>query len=179
MDDVVADLDASTTVRMLLLYSKEWTGPIADRVKAELVAMRKSMRPTNAELLASSAFAANPIAIDGCELCDAPLGQPPKFVEAYTHWNARARMCMHCSFFLSPGFDLGDGALFICDDQNAWRHVHGEAKVPAVQTQTKPTTKRKTMNVYQAPLHFRVRRFGRKVIKKCASVVQGWFRKSA
>src|ERR1017187_6681509 len=71
MDDRVADLDASTAVRMFMLYSKEWTGPGADRIKAELAKMRSTNSPKNADLLASMDFARCEMSLTTCEMCDA------------------------------------------------------------------------------------------------------------
>lgn len=178
MDDIVADLDAGTTVRMFLLYSKEWTGAVAERIKAELAAMRSSNIPRNADLLTARPFPATDLAIATCDLCDAALGQPQKCVEAHTHWGECKHMCLHCSLFLSPGLDLGDGAVFIRDGSGAWRHLHGQPKKVAAPTSA-PRTSRRTPSVFDAPLHFRIKRFGRKVVKKCAAIMQGWFRKSA
>src|SRR2546425_4018621 len=94
MDDRAADLDAMTTVRMFLLYSKDWRGPTAERLKAELLAMRVARAPTNEDLLKLPQFQPGDVSITHCELCDAPLGTPAKFVEAHTHWKKLARMCM-------------------------------------------------------------------------------------
>src|SRR5205823_2269422 len=96
MDDCVADLDAMTAVRMFLLYSRDWKGTVADRVKAELSSMRSSHRPTNAELLAAIPFAVAEQA-NTCEMCDIVLGTPAKLVECHTHWGRCARMCAHCN----------------------------------------------------------------------------------
>src|SRR5438552_2283856 len=63
MDDRVADLDAPTTVRMFLLYAKTWTGPTAERIKAELQALRTAAAPKNAELLQPGAYSQQPLTI--------------------------------------------------------------------------------------------------------------------
>lgn len=180
MDDIVADLNASTTVRMFLLYCKEWVGPVADRVKAELTAMRSSTFPKNADLLNGDRFPVVDVSISSCELCDAPFGNPQKYVESFTHWGAKARMCMHCNLCLSPGVDRGDGAIYICDSAGRWRHVHGKANGDVFKSLLPaPAAPFKNKNIYQLPLRHRLKRFGRKVVKKCSSIVHGWFRKSA
>src|ERR1043166_3684693 len=97
MDDSVADLDAMMAVRMFLLYSREWHGPVAERVKAELTAMRAAHGPTNAEMLAAHSYPAVTLASDHCALCDAALTTPPKMVECHTHWGQCARMCTYCN----------------------------------------------------------------------------------
>src|SRR5947209_2545495 len=90
MDDHSADLDATTTVRLFLLYAKEWKGPVAERVKAELQEMRTRRSPSNAELLSQGKYAASTLTLDSCELCDASLGTPAKFVDGYSQWNQRS-----------------------------------------------------------------------------------------
>ena len=64
MDDRVADLDASTAVRMFLLYAKEWAGPAAERIKAELAKMRSTNAPKNSDLLTASPFASIALSLD-------------------------------------------------------------------------------------------------------------------
>lgn len=178
MDDRVADLDAMTTVRMFLLYSKGWTGPVAERVKAELSAMRSTNLPTNAELLASNRFPVSDLNQMSCDSCDASLGSPAKFVDAFTHWKARKRMCQHCALCLSPGIDLGDGAVYMADASGAWRHLHGEPNAaPPGEKLMIPDNPAKA--VFKPKLRHRLKLFGRKVAKKCVSVVRGLFRRSA
>lgn len=180
MDDQVADLDATTAVRMFLLYSKGWTGAVAERVKTELAAMRSTRLPKNADLFASIPFPVCDVAIDCCELCEASLGTIPKFVDAHTHWNSRARMCMHCGFFLSPGVDLGDGAVYMLNTSGAWCHLHGVPK--ALPTCSKVGVRDKSKSVRTLPkprLRHRIKRFSRRVLKKCASLIPTWLRRSA
>ena len=147
MDDFVADLDAPTTVRMFLLYSKGWTGPVAEKIKVELQTMRTTRNPKNADLIETNPFPIVEFAIDSCELCSAPLGTPGKYVEAHTHWQARARMCIRCRIFLVTGSDLGDGAVYIAKGNGLWHHLHGAPTlVPShspclADQQAKPTKK--------------------------------------
>ena len=177
MDDLAADLNADTTVRMFLLYSKTWAGPVAERVKAELKAMRISHGPTSAELLQSYPITPSQIAIDGCEQCHASLGTPGKFVEGYTHWNKLTRMCMHCNYFLSPGMDVGDGALYFQLPDGTWTKLHGEPKAPPATAPrvAKPRPRQDSAHTFG----FRLKFFGRKVAKKCASLARRCLRRSA
>jgi hypothetical protein len=181
MDDRVADLDAATAVRMFLLYSKEWLGPIADKIKAELKGMRLAHLPTNADLLSTSHFAARVMHIDSCELCNAPFGTPAKCVQAYTHWNVCAHMCMHCALFVSPGVDVGDGAVYMLNSDGIWCHLHGKANASPACTQTVPRDRSKIgpRSALRPKLRHRLKLFGRKVVKKCAKIVGGLLRRSA
>jgi len=177
MDDYAADLNATTTVRMFLLYSKEWTGPVAERVKAELQAMRSTGTPTNADLLGQIAFPKCDVAITHCELCDVSLGSPAKFVEGYTHWGARARMCMHCNYCNSMGLIEGDGALCITAADGTWLKLHGEPVAPAhpPAQDTAPAQRSAT----SPGIQFRLKHFGRRVVRKCAKIVRQLTRRSA
>ncbi len=181
MDDLVADLDAKTAVRLFLLYAKEWTGPTADRIKAELTTMRLTNKPTNADLLASNRFAAAALTQASCGLCDASLGAPAKFVEAHTHWQARARMCQHCALFLSPGVDLGDGAVFIADSNGVWRHLHGEPTpaIASAQAATLQADKSAPKPAVHPKMRHVLKLLGRRAIRKCATLMRKLFRKSA
>jgi hypothetical protein len=181
MDDLVADLNAATAVRMFLLYSKEWLGPVAERIKAELQIMRRTHLPKNADLFSTEQFAACDLSIECCDLCEATLGIPPKFIKAYTHWNACKRMCMHCALFLSAGVDVGDGAVFMANTEGAWLHLHGEPKMVDSNNLAAPRDHSKVSprDALKPKFRHRLRLFGRKVAKKCASLVRGWFRRSA
>jgi hypothetical protein len=181
MDDWVADLDASTAVRMFLLYSREWTGPTAERIKAELVKMRSSVSPTNADLLAAGNFTPLAMSLSSCEMCDASLGTPAKCVDAYTHWGKRAHMCQHCALCLSPGLDVGDGALLIAGEAGAWLLLHGEpnATPPGARVAVHDENPTLPMNTLQPKFRHRLKLLGRRVIRKCTSVVRGMFRRSA
>lgn len=177
MDDRVADLDAMTTVRMFLLYSKPWTGPVAERIKAELQAMRSAHAPGNADLLKECVFPASQQAIDGCELCHVSLGQPGKFVDGYTHWNQRARMCLHCNCFLSSGLEFGNGTLFLAAADGSWLKLHGEPK--PVPVPAPPSTPRVAPIPPPPSLRFLVKYYGKKVYKKMAETVRRAVRRSA
>jgi hypothetical protein len=180
MDDRVADLDAMTTVRMFLLYSKDWCGPTADRVKAELQDMRRANAPTNNDLLLSPQFQSSDLSITHCELCEAPLGKPAKFVEAHTHWKQRARMCMHCSYFLSPGIDLGDGAIYIALPDGRWCCLHGTPMVLAPQPASIAASTSDAVNALSKPrLRQRLKYLGRRIVRKCVSLVGNWLRRPA
>lgn len=179
MDDIVADLDASTTVRLFLLYAKTWTGPIATRIKAELQEMRTQKAPTNEQLFAAHVFPSIDDSIAHCDLCDAALGTPGKFVEAYTHWKEKKRMCMHCNYFLSSGLDSGDGALFLSHD-GKWRHLHGAAKwiEPKQSAATSPIVNG-AEPLPRPKLRYRLKFLGKKVVRKCASIVRRLVGRSA
>ena len=177
MDDRVADLDATTTVRMFLLYSKEWTGPVAERVKAELQGMRTKNTPTCAELLREHTFAKADAALTHCELCDIGLGSPAKYVDGYTHWGKRVRMCMHCNYCNSMGLVEGDGALHFTGVDGVCVKLHGEPKAPAAQ----PVLERgpATVDKPQHTLGFLLKVLGRKVIRRCGRIVSGLTKRSA
>jgi hypothetical protein len=179
MDDRVADLDAMTTVRMLLLYSKDWRGDTADRVKAELQAMRSAKAPINADLLQLPHLQAVSCSITHCELCDASLGSPAKFVEAYTHWKQRARMCMHCSYFLSPGIDLGDGALYIQLANGNWCCLHGMPTLLVAEPVSVGDAALAPTEVTKPKLRHQLKFLGRRIVRKCASVVRNLIRRPA
>lgn len=177
MDDRVADLDATTAVRMFLLYSKEWTGPVAERVKAELTGMRKTNAPSNTDLLQADRFPVSDLTLSHCESCDAPLAG--KLIDAYTHWKERKRMCQHCALCLSHGVEIGDGAVLIADEQGRWRHLHGtpNASPPGLK-ELIPSEKSKKIKI-EPTFNQRMRFFSRRVIRKCVKVVSGLFRRSA
>jgi hypothetical protein len=181
MDDHVADLDSATTIRMFLLYSKQWTGQNAERIKVELQNMRTTRRPTNADLLAAHQFAVTDVSISCCELCGTSFGAPPKHVQAYTHWNECARMCMHCAFFLSRGIDSGDGAVFMATGDEVWCHLHGQANAATPYNEAVRSEKPKTRKrlLVKPKLRYRFKRYGHKVIKKCSAILARWFRLSA
>jgi hypothetical protein len=176
MDDHAADLDASTAVRMFLLYSKIWIGPTSDRIKAELQALRKA-GTTNAELLQQSSFVEIADGITHCESCDKLLTAPAKFVDGHAYWGKRLRMCMHCNYCLAAGLDEGYGALYIASPEGGWLKLHGEPIAPPAQT---PADAQAPMvSIPQPTLRFRAKRFSRKVIKKAVSVVRQWVGRSA
>jgi hypothetical protein len=177
MDDRVADLDASTAVRMFLLYAKQWTGPVAERVKAELQGMRSSHGPNNAYFLKSHTFAVSQEKVAGCDLCDAALGEPGKFVDGYTHWNKRARMCMHCNCFLSSGLEFGNGRLYIAAGDGTWLALHGEPK--PVEISTAPVRPRVSSAMPKPTLRFRMKYYGKKVYKKLSELYHRVARRSA
>ena len=178
MDDRVADLDATTTVRMFLLYAKTWTGPIAERVKAELAAMRSTNSPTNADLLSANQFPTSDLTLGSCELCDIGLGIPAKHVDGFTHWKARKRMCMHCALILTPGIDLGDGGLYMTDASGVWHHLHGAPN--AAPPGEKPMIPdNPTKAVVKPKLRHQLKLFGKRAVRKCVKIVRGLFRRSA
>lgn len=179
MDDRAADLDASTAVRMFLLYSKEWTGPVAERVKAELMQMRTSKAPTNAELLAAQSFAPCDMTLDSCELCAASLGAPAKCVDCFTYWGKRARLCQHCALCISPGIDVGDGAVLLADAQGTWRHLHGQANPQPPGARIQSAAPQSSKNDFQPKFRHRLKLLGRRAVRKCVTVFRRVFRRSA
>jgi hypothetical protein len=180
IDDQVADLDAATTVRMFLLYSKEWSGAVADRVKAELKEMRSSKSPKNADLLQTLRFTAADSPITHCELCSAELAAPAKYVDGYTHWNVRARMCVHCNFFLSPGLDAGDGALYLTVDKQVCVKLHGEPNNQSKASDgSKIAINAPPIKPYKMKLRHQLKLFGRRAVRKVIKVVGQMWKRSA
>ena len=181
MDDYVADLDAGTAVRMFLLYSKTWTGPVAERVKAELKSMRSANAPRNADLLQEHSFPRSEIEISHCELCSASLGTPGKFVDSFTHWGARMRMCMHCNYCICSGPYEGNGAVYLKNEAGVWLKLHGEpvAPPPPVAEVASGAKSAAVISVPRPTLRFQLKSLGRKVIRKCAKLVDRWTRRSA
>jgi hypothetical protein len=173
MDDRVADLDAMTAVRMFLLYSKDWAGAVAERVKAELQSMRLTKAPTNLDLITAHSFDQSELTISHCEMCAGDLGTPAKFVEAYTHWKKLTRMCMHCSYFLSPGIDLGDGAIYMAMADGQWRRLHGRAQLVEAAPPS-PAAAPFTDCLPKPKLRYRLKFLGRRVVRKCVSLVRNW-----
>ncbi len=181
MDDRAADLDASTTVRMFLLYSKTWTGPVADRVKAELQVMRSANAPTNAQLLSQRPFTPCQNVVTHCEVCDAALGEPAKFVEGYTHWKACVRMCMHCNYFVSTGLCEGNGALYLVQSDGIALKLYGEPKfsVEAAANTALDLAPSTTTTLAKPDLRFHLKLLGRKVVKRCTAIVSRLTKRSA
>ena len=176
MDDRSADLDATTTVRFFLLYSKDWQGPVADRIKEELQQMRSRRSPTNAELLAQEKYPGATLAVDGCELCDAPLGNPGKCVDGHSHWSKRARMCMHCHYFLAQGFGVGDGALYFQLNDGTWIHLHGEPTVPPARLPDEVSSNQTKSNSIHSNMFLLIGRIVRRAAKKSVGLVTKIFR---
>src|SRR6266404_3660526 len=83
IDDAFAAGNARRIVRCFLLYSKEWLGPDADRIKEELREI--SQQPEDAPALkVIAAPAANSDGPKVCELCK--LRIIDKFVHGHSVW---------------------------------------------------------------------------------------------
>ena len=136
IEDNFAAGNAKRIVRCFLLYSKDWQGPDAERLKAELreigeqgstgVAGAESSKPRSAGSIRGfedSAPATQITAPVVCELCKLPIID--KFVHGHSVWGINATMCPACHYYIGVGFDKKDGALYHRDAAGTWRHLHG------------------------------------------------------
>ena len=128
IDDYFAAGNARRIVRCFLLYSKDWQGPDADRIKAELRDIGQQPE-SGASLLVGGAAASAPAtqvsAPVACELCKLPILD--KFVHGNSVWGVNARMCPACHYYIGVGFEKGDGALYHRESGGTWHHLHGSA----------------------------------------------------
>ena len=121
IEDSFAAGSARRIVRCFLLYSKEWQGADAERIKAELNEIG-SGAPVVSTATAEAATVTAPVA---CELCKLPIID--KFVHGHSVWGVNAKMCPACHYYIGVGFDKKDGAFFHREANASWHYLHGTA----------------------------------------------------
>jgi hypothetical protein len=129
IDDVFVAGHARRIVRFFLLYSKEWQGAAAERIRAELSEISRQPR-ANKHILPVAKTPAL------CELCGIPIQD--KYVYGHSVWHVLAKMCPACHFNLGVGFAKGDGALYQLESGGCWRHLHGSCPAAIVVPSASP-----------------------------------------
>jgi hypothetical protein len=121
IEDSFAAGHARKVVRSFLLYSKEWQGDVAERVKAELRELSKQPEGAATDRPGGNAVRRGVPGV--CELCTLQIRD--KFVHGHSVWGVLARMCPACHYYIGVGFEKGDGALYQCQADGRWRRLHG------------------------------------------------------
>jgi hypothetical protein len=119
IEDYFAAGNARRIVRCFLLYSKEWQGADADRIKTELREVSEGASVIPSRHVRSGNITAPVV----CELCKVPITD--KFVHGNSVWGVNARMCPSCHYYIGIGFEKGDGALYHLEPDGSWQHLHG------------------------------------------------------
>jgi hypothetical protein len=183
INDSFAAGNARRIVRCFLLYSKDWQGADAERIKEELREI--GHQPEDCTPLAPRAATGSrsePATIiadvpAACELCALPI--KGKYVHGRSVWGVTARMCPACHYYIGVGFEAGNSALYQRDADGYWRHLHGTP--PA--TQPGAAADASQMSRYSVsgriPLLARAKR-GQLVralvphLRQCVKVLWGW-----
>ncbi len=122
IEDAFSAGHARRIVRCFLLYSKEWQGEEAERIKAELRDLGKLERDDVTPLPASQGPPAG-VEPAACELCTGPIRG--KYVHGTSVFGVVARMCPACHYYIGRDFDQADGALYQLQADGRWQLLHG------------------------------------------------------
>jgi hypothetical protein len=114
---------AGDVVGKFLRFSKEWTGPTADRLRAELQEQKSSnARPASEPCSSAASRSGGPPSI--CPLCGTDLCAAGKAVHGTTSLGQVTYMCVACHYFVGTGLDKGHGSLFRVALSGEWTHVY-------------------------------------------------------